>query len=202
MIRCDLSSQSGGPCWIMWRGRRLNPKRPRPIRIFPGLSFAYRFRDGQAEPLAGRDIAGALAEPGGWIWIHLSPRRHLCPQLDRQDCAHSRARPRNPFVRRRASIARADRRRRRRRVRRPFARIRQRSARTRASAFRAHRHAGGERAARPRSAPSSARSTRSAKARNFPTPSRCWRKSSAISPTPWRWWRRNYPTRSTPSRKA
>ena len=39
---------------------------------FPGLSFAYRFRDGQAEPLSGRDIPAALAEPGGWIWIHLS----------------------------------------------------------------------------------------------------------------------------------
>lgn len=39
---------------------------------FPGLSFAYRFRDGQAEPLTARDISAALAEPGGWIWIHLS----------------------------------------------------------------------------------------------------------------------------------
>ena len=39
---------------------------------FLDLSFAYRFRDGQAEPLAGRDIPAALAEPGGWIWIHLS----------------------------------------------------------------------------------------------------------------------------------
>lgn len=39
---------------------------------FPGLSFAYRFRDGQAEPLVGADIPAALAEPGGWIWIHLS----------------------------------------------------------------------------------------------------------------------------------
>src|SRR5471032_2888192 len=39
---------------------------------FPGLSFAYRFRDSQAEPLNGRDIPAALAEPGGWIWIHLS----------------------------------------------------------------------------------------------------------------------------------
>jgi len=39
---------------------------------FPGLSFAYRFRDGQAEPLAGRDIAAALAQPGGWVWIHLA----------------------------------------------------------------------------------------------------------------------------------
>ena len=39
---------------------------------FPGLSFAYRFRDGLAEPLTARDIPGALAEPGGWIWIHLS----------------------------------------------------------------------------------------------------------------------------------
>jgi hypothetical protein len=39
---------------------------------FSGLSFAYRFRDGLAEPIAGRDITAALAEPGGWIWIHLS----------------------------------------------------------------------------------------------------------------------------------
>ena len=40
---------------------------------FPGLSFAYRFRDGLAEPLTAQDIPGALAEPGGgWIWIHLS----------------------------------------------------------------------------------------------------------------------------------
>jgi Mg2+ and Co2+ transporter CorA len=38
---------------------------------FPGLSFAYRFRDGQAEALCGRAIDAALAEPGGWIWIHL-----------------------------------------------------------------------------------------------------------------------------------
>jgi zinc transporter len=39
---------------------------------FPGLSFAYRFRDGHAETIAARDIAAALAEPGGWIWIHLA----------------------------------------------------------------------------------------------------------------------------------
>ncbi len=39
---------------------------------FPGLGFTYRFRDGQAEPLTARDIPAALAEPGGWIWIHLS----------------------------------------------------------------------------------------------------------------------------------
>lgn len=39
---------------------------------FPGLSFAYRFRDGQAEALTARDIPAALLEPGGWIWIHLS----------------------------------------------------------------------------------------------------------------------------------
>jgi Mg2+ and Co2+ transporter CorA len=38
---------------------------------FPGLSFAYRFRDGQAERLAGRDIAAALTQPGGWTWLHL-----------------------------------------------------------------------------------------------------------------------------------
>jgi Mg2+ and Co2+ transporter CorA len=41
-------------------------------RDFPGLSFAYRFRDGHAEALVAREIPGALAEPGGWIWIHLS----------------------------------------------------------------------------------------------------------------------------------
>ena len=39
---------------------------------FPGLSFAYRFRDGHAEQLAAREIPAALAEPGGWIWIHVS----------------------------------------------------------------------------------------------------------------------------------
>jgi zinc transporter len=39
---------------------------------FPGLSFAYRFRDGSAELLTACDIPAALAEPGGWIWIHLS----------------------------------------------------------------------------------------------------------------------------------
>lgn len=39
---------------------------------FPGLSFAYRFRDGgEAERLTAGDLATALAEPGGWIWIHL-----------------------------------------------------------------------------------------------------------------------------------
>jgi len=39
---------------------------------FPGLSFAYRFRDGQAEPLSPVTFPLLLAEPGGWIWIHLS----------------------------------------------------------------------------------------------------------------------------------
>ena len=39
---------------------------------FPGLSFAYRFRDGEAQPIPARDIPAALAEPGGWIWIHLA----------------------------------------------------------------------------------------------------------------------------------
>lgn len=39
---------------------------------FPGLSFAYRFRDGEAQPIAALDIPAALAEPGGWIWIHLA----------------------------------------------------------------------------------------------------------------------------------
>jgi zinc transporter len=39
---------------------------------FPGLSFAYRFSDGHAEPLAGRDLSAAIAEPGGWIWVHLA----------------------------------------------------------------------------------------------------------------------------------
>jgi len=38
----------------------------------PGLIFAYRFRDGRAELLESRDIAAALHEPGGWIWIHLA----------------------------------------------------------------------------------------------------------------------------------
>ncbi len=48
---------------------------PAPIEAdadFPGLSFAYRFVDGHAEPLAGRDLTRAIAEPGGWIWIHLA----------------------------------------------------------------------------------------------------------------------------------
>ena len=39
---------------------------------FPGLIFAYRFRDGQAEPLPVDGQLGALDEPGGWIWIHLA----------------------------------------------------------------------------------------------------------------------------------
>jgi zinc transporter len=38
----------------------------------PGLIFAYRFRDGRAELLESCDIAAALHEPGGWIWIHLA----------------------------------------------------------------------------------------------------------------------------------
>jgi zinc transporter len=39
---------------------------------FPGLSFAYRFRDGRADPIAPGGVAAALSEPGGWIWLHLS----------------------------------------------------------------------------------------------------------------------------------
>jgi Mg2+ and Co2+ transporter CorA len=39
---------------------------------FPGLSFAYHFNDGHAEPLSGHDLAQAIAEPGGWIWVHLA----------------------------------------------------------------------------------------------------------------------------------
>lgn len=39
---------------------------------FAGVTFAYRFRDGQAEPLTDSDIFAALHEPGGWIWIHLA----------------------------------------------------------------------------------------------------------------------------------
>ena len=37
----------------------------------PGLIFAYRFRNGQAEPLSAGSVTGALGEPGGWIWVHL-----------------------------------------------------------------------------------------------------------------------------------
>ena len=51
---------------------------------FPGLSFAYRFSDGHAEPLAGRDLAAAIAEPGGWIWVHLA----LAEPLARDWIAH------------------------------------------------------------------------------------------------------------------
>jgi Mg2+ and Co2+ transporter CorA len=39
---------------------------------FPGLIFAYRFRDGQAEALPAGGLLAALQEPGGWIWIHLA----------------------------------------------------------------------------------------------------------------------------------
>src|SRR5882672_10508738 len=48
---------------------------PAPLQAdanFPGLSFAYRFSDGRAEPLLGRDLRQALAEPGGWI-AHEAP---------------------------------------------------------------------------------------------------------------------------------
>jgi len=48
---------------------------PAPLQAdanFPGLSFAYRFSDGRAEPLLGRDLRQALAEPGGWIWVHFA----------------------------------------------------------------------------------------------------------------------------------
>ena len=38
----------------------------------PGLIFAYRFRDGRAELIESRDVAHALHEPGGWIWLHLA----------------------------------------------------------------------------------------------------------------------------------
>ena len=37
----------------------------------PGLSFAYRFRDGEAERLDGPAAARALHEPGGWLWLHV-----------------------------------------------------------------------------------------------------------------------------------
>lgn len=39
---------------------------------FPGLSFAYRFRDGIAERIAPAGLRPALAEPGGWIWLHFA----------------------------------------------------------------------------------------------------------------------------------
>jgi zinc transporter len=38
----------------------------------PGLIFAYRVRDGRAEPIDKRDVARALHEPGGWIWLHFA----------------------------------------------------------------------------------------------------------------------------------
>ena len=38
---------------------------------FSGLTFAFRFRDGAAERIAGSELPQALSEPGGWIWIHL-----------------------------------------------------------------------------------------------------------------------------------
>jgi zinc transporter len=36
----------------------------------PGLTFAYRFRDGAAERLDAAHAARALPEPGGWLWFH------------------------------------------------------------------------------------------------------------------------------------
>lgn len=72
---------------------------------FSGLSFAYRFRDGQAEPLAGRDIPAALAEPGGWIWIHLSLVDIAARLWVQKNRAAARARARDFIVRRRTSIA-------------------------------------------------------------------------------------------------
>ena len=37
----------------------------------PGLTFAYRFREGAAERLHAAEAAHALHEPGGWLWLHL-----------------------------------------------------------------------------------------------------------------------------------
>jgi zinc transporter len=37
---------------------------------FPGLTFAYRFQDGVAEPIAPAGLRRALAAPGGWVWLH------------------------------------------------------------------------------------------------------------------------------------
>jgi len=39
---------------------------------FPGLSFAYRFHDGIAERIEPGNLRHALAEPGGWTWLHFS----------------------------------------------------------------------------------------------------------------------------------
>jgi zinc transporter len=36
------------------------------------LSFAYRFRDGEAEALDGPAALKALHEPGGWLWLHIA----------------------------------------------------------------------------------------------------------------------------------
>lgn len=43
---------------------------PKPEATFPGLSFAYRFRDGAAERIAPENLRSTLAEPGGWVWLH------------------------------------------------------------------------------------------------------------------------------------
>ena len=45
---------------------------PKASTDFPGLIFAYRFVDGQAEAVPAGSVATALSEPGGWIWIHLA----------------------------------------------------------------------------------------------------------------------------------
>lgn len=65
----------------------LNPDPAGPVTTsIPGLTFAYRFRDGAAERLGGADALRALHEPGGWVWLHLGlaepGARDFIAQLD------------------------------------------------------------------------------------------------------------------------
>src|SRR3954464_11456249 len=81
MIPVGVSSQAAGPgsganlAWFEWWPMgfpMLDQVDHCAIGDCPGLIFAYRFRDGRAELLESCDIAAALHEPGGWIWIHLA----------------------------------------------------------------------------------------------------------------------------------
>ena len=57
--------------------------------LFPGLNFAYRFQDGRAERLSPADLRPALAEPGGWVWLHFG----LTEEGARNWIAHEAALP-------------------------------------------------------------------------------------------------------------